>query len=232
MLRKLIEVLSSGCICVGAFISKYYGTNCDAVVYGGASRIEFHPWSEKRRIAWVGRLGSDFPVIEFARMVKILRDRFGIDLIVEIVGDGPLRKALSCFAEQSKLNFVFHGFVEDPAPYVVSVDMVFAPGYLSMIEAMALGRPVLSIHNNAFRQDYLIPMPVSKAAILAPNAEELASAVAELYSDTSRLQMIGRRGFDLVSRMTWGSIAEVYMKLYEKTTGRIEKALVASLVLL
>ena len=75
----------------------------------------------------------------------------GVDAVLVVAGDGPLRARLERAARRRSLPAVFAGFVTDPkqlATLLASADVVVAPGPvetfgLAALEALACGTPVV-----------------------------------------------------------------------------------------
>ena len=52
--------------------------------------------------------------------------------------------------------------VKDPQKYLVDADIVITSSYMSMLEAAAMGKPVIAIGNSELKEDYLNCHPLRK----------------------------------------------------------------------
>lgn len=124
-----------------------------------------------------GRLKSKFPTLRLL-----------------IVGDGPHRVALECFARQHGLNDVlFVGeVVADVSNYFLLADLFVLPGLggLSISEAMAHGLPVIATRADGCETDLVEP---GKNGFLLSEGDrdQLHSTLNELLSDPAMLKQMG-----------------------------------------
>ena len=104
----------------------------------------------------------------------------GLDAVLVVAGDGPLRGDLSAEAERRGLPVRFLGHVTDPRGLLATADVVLAPGPietfgLSALEALASGTPAV------VRAGSALPEVVGAAGVAAPgDAAGFAAAVREL----------------------------------------------------
>jgi len=122
ILVKIAAKLSKGTICVGDFISKYFGIKADYVIYGGVDEIQKKIKKEKL-IIFLGRLEKETGVYEFIKKIKNRND-----YKIEFIGDGSQRSICEKYG-------VVRGFC-DPTPYLQKASICFAGGYLSALEAL------------------------------------------------------------------------------------------------
>jgi alpha-1,6-mannosyltransferase len=105
----------------------------------------------------------------------------GLDAVLVVAGDGPLRDRLERAARRRKLPVRFAGFVTDPkqlATLLACADVVVAPGPvetfgLAALEALACGTPVVVSADSALPE-------VIGAAGAAVRGENFADGVREL----------------------------------------------------
>ena len=89
------------------------------------------------------------------------------------VGEGSYRKQAEKFGKVT-------GMVKDPQKYLVDADIVITSSYMSMLEAAAMGKPVIAIGNSELKEDYLNCHPLRKWMRVCKNSEELVGRIASL----------------------------------------------------
>jgi alpha-1,6-mannosyltransferase len=107
----------------------------------------------------------------------------GVDAVLVVAGDGPLRARLERAARRRSLPVTFAGFVTDPkqlATLLASADAVVAPGPvetfgLAALEALACGTPVVVSADSALPE-------VAGTAGVAVRGEDFAAGVRELLA--------------------------------------------------
>jgi glycosyltransferase involved in cell wall biosynthesis len=120
-----------------------------------------------------------------------------------VVGEGSEREALEHQAEVLGITgqIVFAGRREDVPAVTAALDVAVLPSYreaqgLSVLEAMALGRPVVASQVGGIPE--MIEDGVSGLLVPPNDPEALASAINRLLADHPFADTIARRGHDLV----------------------------------
>ncbi len=120
-----------------------------------------------------------------------------------IVGEGSERDALEAQAASLGITerVVFTGRREDVPAVTAALDVSVLPSYreaqgLSVLEAMALGRPVVASRVGGIPE--MIEDGVSGLLVPPNDCEALAAAIVRLLSDHPLADVIGKRGHDLV----------------------------------
>ena len=169
-LMKLGAKLSSGTICVGTYIPKYFGIKTDYVIYGGVEKINAKNANAKLKnsVIFLGRLEKETGVYEFLERLKVN----GQGLKVEFVGDGSLRRLCEKYG-------VVHGFC-DPTPFLEKASICFAGGYLSALEALEYGCELWTGANTPVKKDYWKMFPYKKGSKL-PTWEDIGKIYESLY---------------------------------------------------
>ena len=125
------------------------------------------------------------------------------DSYLLIVGEGSRREALEAQARELRVahRVVFTGRRDDVPAVTAALDVAVLPSYreaqgLSILEAMALSRPVVASNVGG------IPEMITdgETGLLVPphDADALATAIIRLLRDHPFADVIGRRGHDLV----------------------------------
>ncbi len=140
-MKQLATKLSSGTICIGKFISKYYNLSSDVISYGAVNIPKTR--KKEKKVVWVGRLEKETGILKALKeMKKYKRKGYKIDFC----GDGPLKK------ECEKVGSV-HGYV-NPMPFLAKAKVCFPVGYLSALEGMASKCKIKVVWNNKLKEDY------------------------------------------------------------------------------
>lgn len=156
-------------------------------------------------IGYVGRLVPEKGVDVLLRAVAALRSS-GLERPVrlQLIGDGPLRKALQALATQlavdDRVEFLGPQTPAQIADILHRLDVVVLPSRTTpvwkeqlgraLLEAMACGVPVIGSDSGA------IPEVVGDAGLIVPegDAPALASALARLLASPELRRELGRRG--------------------------------------
>jgi hypothetical protein len=154
--RQEIEKKASASICVGDYISKWYGQKPDLVIYGGVKEVLVVEPPRDRKLLLLGRLAKDSSPQIFFQALSLMQEKYSMD----VCGDGPLRAELEQYVKDNNLDVTFHGFVNNVDEFIKKADIVLTSGYLSILEAYINKRPVLSVYDNPLKEDYLYSMPI------------------------------------------------------------------------
>jgi alpha-1,6-mannosyltransferase len=118
----------------------------------------------------------------------------GIDAVLVVAGDGPLRGRLERAARRKSLPVQFAGFVTDPkhlATLLASADVVVAPGPvetfgLAALEALACGTPVVVSGDSA------LPEVVGAAGVAVSGEDYTGGVLAVLARDAEARRAAAR----------------------------------------
>ena len=214
--RRLAERVVRGAICVGHYLATWFGLQPQAVTYGAVTLPEeLDPPPPRPQAVFVGRLAPDTGVDVYLQGLGLLAREYGLHLPLVVCGEGPWRGAMEDTAAAGGLDVTFEGAVPDPGPYLARASLVFAPGYLAMLEAMAHRRPVVSVYNSPVRADYLRSMPEPERILsIAGEAGELAAVLARMLSAPADLAAQVEAAYRFASRWTWASLAQTYVDLW------------------
>ncbi len=215
--RRAVRRLCGGCIGVGKFIEKHYGTPCDFIVTGGVRVPGSAPEPAKREGAvFLGRLAADMAIDRYLEAIAVLKKDHGTDMPLTILGVGPLEPVLAREAERLGVDVLFTGWVEDTVPYLRGAKVAFVDSYLSILEAMACGAPVFSIYKNPLKRDYLEGFPSSGDLMtIRERPGDLAREILDLLENPGKYEERARMAFRLACEMSWEKIARTYLELYE-----------------
>jgi glycosyltransferase involved in cell wall biosynthesis len=218
IIRRSAEKITNGNICVGSFISNWYGTKPDFTILGGVDPTTQNSDNFHNEAAiFVGRLAEDTGIVQYVEGLKILKDKYSIDMKLCICGDGPLRSQIQQYVEYNNLNVIFLGFVKHPEKLLGGYRYAFVSGYLAMLEAMLQKTLILAIYNNPLKKDYLYSFPnADKLFIIVSSPEELAKKINSAIINSEQIEERLELALAFVERLTWFNVAEVYLQLYRK----------------
>lgn len=206
--RKIWEKLAFGNICVGDYLARWYGTKPDFVTYGGVDLKEARPVRKiKNKAVFVGRLEEDLDLSKYFEIFRNLKG-FDKDWEIEFVGDGSLR------IQAEKLGKVW-GFVENIWSKISDARLVFASSYLTIIEAMSIGKVVVSVWDNPLKRDYLLLSPFKNMIITGPTTEEITKKLFFVLRNPERQKAIGERACQWGRAQTWKKVVEKYLRLWK-----------------
>lgn len=97
--------------------------------------------------------------------------------------------------------------VPNASKFIPKYNFAFVSGYLAILEALAVGVPVLAHYNNAIKYDYLTMAPFVKFIHVFQDPKH-----ANLNFD---LRVI-KQGQVWAKRQTWDKLANTYEKLWQK----------------
>lgn len=210
LIRGLSAQLSRGNICVGRYIEKWYGIKADYLTYGAVEDKNKKTKARKEppKILFVGRLAKDTGLpVYLEALAKLGRER---KFEAEFLGDGPLRQ------DAEKLGKVL-GFRQNTEKHMENSDLVFTSGYLSMLEAAALKKPILATYDNELKRDYLRLSPFAKFIFIEKSPHKLAEKAAYLLRYPEREEKRLEEGYNWARQQTWEKLSRLYLRLWQKS---------------
>jgi glycosyltransferase involved in cell wall biosynthesis len=209
--QKLAEKLTDGNICVGKFVEKWYGTKPTIITYGAVdlTRFNYSAVSIKYDGIFFGRLDTQTGINTYLKAVEILKSK-DIDFRLLVLGDGE------CKRNAMEISSHWEPFVVNPARYVKKSRVVFASGYLSILESFACKKLVFAAYNDPLKRDYLEMTPFAKWIIVENDAKKLAEDLVDYFENPSKYQDMIDKAYEWVRGQTWEKMAENYLKLWGK----------------
>lgn len=214
--RWLAQRLVGGSICVGRYLMKWFQLHPQAVTYGAVT-IPQHVSepSEESRAVFVGRLAPDTGLDIYLRGLGLLKRRYNVPIMLTVCGDGPLRRDLEQLATDEDVEAEFMGFVSDPFPYVSQAKIVFASGYLAMLEAMTCRRPLFCVYHSPIKEDYVRMVPNSDQMFsIADGPDHLAVQLAAFLTGQLDLSHQIERAYQFGADQSWATLADLYVRLW------------------
>jgi glycosyltransferase involved in cell wall biosynthesis len=156
------------------------------------------------------------------------------DAYLLIVGEGSRRDALEAQARELRIahRIVFTGRRDDVPAVTAALDVAVLPSYreaqgLSVLEAMALSRPVVASNVGGIPE--MIEDGVTGLLVPPHDAGALAAAIIRLLTDHPYADMLGRAGHDLVhDRFCIEAMIEATAAIYDEGARVVRPSSVAA----
>jgi len=207
--RKIAEILSTGTICIGSFMKKWYYAKPDIVSYGGAE-LKPIPLLKKTSSIFIGRLGKDTGIMDYLKAIKLLAK----PIPLTVYGDGPQRGLAEKYAKKHNLPVIFKDFVLNASQYLKNYQFAFVSRYLAILEAMQTKRLVFAHYNNAIKKDYLTCHPQAKNMFIFNKSEVLATHLQKIINNSKITQNKINNAYQWAKTQTWNNLANQYLKLW------------------
>ena len=158
------------------------------------------------------------------------------DVYLLIVGEGSRREALEAMTRELRIahRVVFTGRRDDVPAVTRALDVAVLPSYreaqgLSILEAMALSRPVVASNVGGIPE--MITDGVTGLLVPPHDPDALSSAIVRLLRDHPFADTLGRAGHDLVhDRFCIDLMVDAVQQIYEDGARAVRPAEVAAAV--
>lgn len=215
LLRKMAETLSTGNICVGDFLKKWYGTKATVITYGGVDLKKYqisnikYPManSKKQGAVFIGRLDEQTGIRQYLEAFRIVRKRLP-EFVLTVVGDGPERVTVEAHTRVL-------GFEKNPVQYFAKHRFAFVSRYLSILEALAAKRLVFAAYDNPLKRDYLTMAPFANFIVVEQDSKKLAAKVLYYLKHPEKEKKMVEKGYEWVKKQTWQEAGKLYLKLWK-----------------
>ena len=217
VIRKIANLLTRGSMCIGPFIEDIYGIQCDEISFGGVNRHKREIVSRDGAI-FVGRLEIDTGILEHLDAIRILKEEYGISISIDVCGSGSLKQMLINFSSSNNIDVRFHGTVVNPQSMMNGKSLCLAAGYLSILEAMSLGLPVIGITRTPLKAAYLKGIRSMGAPIsIQTSSKGVAKELHRITKNPNLYNSISRRGQAFADKMSWCNVAKAYLRVWMKS---------------
>ncbi len=216
-IRKLSEKLSFGSICVGDYISKYYGAKPNYIIYGGAKKaqnknlfatgLKTQDFNLELKICFIGRLDIDTGVKIYLEALNLLKKE-KINYRFKSFGDGVLKKDVKKYGKAN-------GFVMNVEKEIERTDIVFASSYLAILDALIQKKIVIAVYSNELKKDYLKMSPFSRFIYICKNANEVLEVIKLVNTNSWKSKSMVENGYKWASNHAWENIVKIYYKLWK-----------------
>jgi glycosyltransferase involved in cell wall biosynthesis len=201
--RRLGVWLSNKTIAVGKYLEKYYSFKADLIIYGGV-HVPKNRFEKEQLLLYVGRLNYDtgLPIL-----LRSLRDNPWKGKVV-FCGDGVLKDQASMFGEVV-------GF-RNPIPYLKKAKIVFAGGYLSILEAFAYRCLVIAAYGNPLKRDYFSLSPMGRFIQMVKTSTEVSEKIDFSKRKNKFNENKLEQAYQFTKDQSWQKIATIYEEIYKK----------------
>jgi phosphatidylinositol alpha-mannosyltransferase len=174
-----------------------------------------------RRILWVNRLDAQkgFPVA-LAAFAKVLAEI--PDAVLVVVGEGKDREALALLTEHARARVDMRGAVpNDQVPsYLAGCEVFVSPAVgqesfgIALVEAMAVGRPVVATDIPGYRE--VLSNGVEGLAVPPRDPEALAAALVRVLAEPELAKRLGEAGRERARTFDWPIVVDRVEELYTR----------------
>ncbi|MGY5862669.1 MAG: glycosyltransferase family 4 protein [Candidatus Thorarchaeota archaeon] len=214
LLRKIAKRLVRGAICIGHFIPETYGVDCNVILTGATECVDLVE-QPRNGAVFVGRLEQDTGLLGYIEAIAILEKTHDIEMPLTLCGTGGLQKEASDLAVLKGITMEQMGLVSNPQAVMNSNQVCLAAGYLSILEAMSLGLPVIGIAGSPLKAAYLKGVLEDGGPIsIQTTPEGVAREIARIIKDPLLAARISERGKRFAEKMSWGRMTRAYLDLW------------------
>lgn len=210
-LKKISAGLANQAICVGTYIKKYYGIDCEAIIEGAvevqtAGKVSAIK-KQQGRLVFLGRLTEDTGLLILLQAWKKLKGDQQKKFNLVFIGDGPLRA--ECQSIGTVLGELTEAQVEQQ---LASADSCVVGGYLSAMEALAAGCRVVVTAQHPLKKDYWQMSSLKEKVMMAEDSKELIKILEKLLKPADSAKI--RHNQAWAKEQTWQKIAKLYFSFY------------------
>lgn len=221
--RRTLQLVD-GVIHDGCFIEKWLGVPADCVpdqgLYPEADALTPVPEPPTNSAVFVGRLDADSGIRIYVEAVRALRAQHGLELSLDVYGDGLLRPELEAQAQHESLPIRFHGWQADAQERIVDGRFAFVAGRMAMQEAMARRRLVVAAYVDPLKRDYVCGEPFSPYLLAGGDPETIAALTARYARDHAARAALVERAYTHACTLSWRRTASEYLKLWQTAPRR------------
>lgn len=209
--RYLLAKASVGTVHVGKYIQKFYWDKPTAVLYGGVNAKKIFPASfdsTKNTIVFVGRLEKENDILLYIDLFKKLQSRYP-NLSILWVGDGHYRPVCEKYGRVT-------GMVSDPSDFYTDALLVWAASYLSILEALQMGKLVVALYNSPLKKHYIELFPFSSQIICGSEMSKIISKIEMALSNSDKItNQLQKIQAEVNAGYTWRTVADTYLQLWQ-----------------
>ncbi len=206
--RKIFESISSGSICIGSFMKRWYKASPSVILYGG---VDIPRRQSKKptlpTALFFGRLENQTNAYEYVlsgTKIKKILPKFSL----AVVGDGPILEKIKSLADISPLD-------PNIEKKITSYRYIFVSRYLSILEALAQKRLVFAYYDNPIKKDYLLNSPLGEFVVPVNSVNKLTQKFLYYYNHPKEEEKMISKGYEWVRKNSWKNVAEAYLKLWQ-----------------
>ncbi len=214
LVRHVSAKIAKESLCIGRFIEDIYGIECDHLSIGAVRSIERES-HESSGLIYVGRLEPDTGIMSYIEALKILRRQYNLEIPLTVCGAGSLADAIRRLARQEDLDVTLKGVVNNPAENINGRLASLSAGYLSILESMMMGVPVIGMAKTYLRHRYLLAVRKAGGPIsIQTNASGIADEIVRLYQNKNLRKTLSRRAERFAEKHSWEKLADIYRTMW------------------
>ncbi len=219
--------LADGIIHDGKFIETWLGVAPDSVpdqgLFPEADDLPDIPEPAPNSATFVGRLEPDTGIDLYVDAIALLKEQYGLEVKLDVYGDGTLADQLHERVERQDLPVTFHGWRVDAQERVTDGCFAFIAGRMAMQEAMARRRLVVAAYVDPMKRDYVNGEPFSPYLVSGGDAETIASLVAHYIRQPDERHRLVKLAYAHARTLSWTRTARAYLNLWERAPRREER---------
>lgn len=163
---------------------------------------------EEILIVFVGRLAQDTGILAYEETIEILNNKSKQKCNFIVLGNGDLKEKLS------NLSTIVSN-EQNIYPYIKNAQIVFTSSYLSILQALAMRKPVIAFYNNPLKEDYLKLSPFARWIAIENSSEKIAKKVLHILNEKESIAKTIKEAYFWVNEQTWDAVANLYLKLWD-----------------
>lgn len=207
-IRKLSEKLSNGNICIGDFMTKWYGTKPTFISYGGVDDINPREPEYTNSAVFIGRLDKQTGILMYLKAVELIKKKYPAFKFT-VVGDGIYRDKID--KDTAHLGFLDESRAKKQ---LLAHEYAFVSRYLSILEAMMAKRIVFAVYDNDIKRDYLTITPFKEWINIVNNEKELYNLVDHYIRHPEEENKKIEQAYNWVKDQSWGNVVNLYIELW------------------
>lgn len=215
--HKIAAWYTRGNLAVGEFHRKWYGVR-PTITTHGAVTVPTQPVAppEKSpkifRILYIGRLSADSGIAVYLQAVRALKAA-GHRVELDVYGGGEEQAEFQEFCSQHALPVCFKSAVPAAAQFIPQYQAAFVSRYLAILEALAVGVPIIAHYNTDIKHDYLQLAPFADWITIVQTPAEIQAAVESILKNPSKYRQ-SAAARDWIRAQTWQQMADNYQKMW------------------
>ena len=219
-IRWIITKFINNYICVGRYIEDYYPLKTKLYYYPGIKKVPniIDIKDKKKSAIFSARIRSDTDLIGYLEALRILKNKYGKILELDVYGDGDKVEECKRFVKKNNLRVNFFGWDEDANNFFRDYKYSFSTQFGSSINAMANSSLIFSLARNKLKMSISEDiLENGKHGIISKNSEDLAKRMNEYIENPKDAIKIIKSAHKFSKNYTWDNIVKkIYYKAYLK----------------
>lgn len=225
ILRKITKRFTEKNVCGGKYLDKHYGFSCDHYFYTGVEKVsKIDMRKKKNKIIFAGRFSPDTSILNYLKSMKILKEKYDLEIRLDVYGNGPLKKKAHEFSKKNKLNVKFYGWVPNARRFFKKYKFSFSTQWGSLMDCFRTKTLAFSLCTLPLTLDYDKELLQNgKLGIISKTPEELAEKFSYYQDNKKRVNKILEEGYKFAKNTTWDKVADKAIKIFRETLNEKRK---------